>query len=274
MKIIVKPHEVEVINEAMINENEYKINKCFFEFTNEFPEDLTKIALFTKDDKTYKEIILNNECEIPTEVLENDGLCMLGVYVEKIENGELSIRYSPTPDSFLIVEGSYKKDAENSKPITPDELEQYQQALQDAIDELNKKAENGDFDGKDAVINGVNTLQIIAGNNIELEQDGNVLTISSSGSSGGTSNYTELGNKPSINNIELDGNKTLKELGIQPEGEYLTDIPSDYKTQKENDELYQPKGNYLTAIPDKYVTTEDLDKAIQTAIGDAIGGEY
>ena len=37
----------------------------------------------------------------------------------------------------------------------------------------------------------------------------------------GTSNYQELKNKPSINDVELDGNKTLEELGIQPKGEYL-----------------------------------------------------
>ena len=37
----------------------------------------------------------------------------------------------------------------------------------------------------------------------------------------GTSNYQELKNKPSINDVELDGNKTLEELGIQQKGEYL-----------------------------------------------------
>ena len=43
----------------------------------------------------------------------------------------------------------------------------------------------------------------------------------------GTSNYEELTNKPSINNTELDGNKTLDDLGIQPKGDYASkkDIP-------------------------------------------------
>ena len=35
-----------------------------------------------------------------------------------------------------------------------------------------------------------------------------------SGSGSGTSNYNELINKPSINNVELSGNKTLAQLGI------------------------------------------------------------
>lgn len=48
------------------------------------------------------------------------------------------------------------------------------------------------------------------------------------GGEGGTSDYTELTNKPSINNIELVGNKTLDSLGIQAKGDYASssDIPT------------------------------------------------
>lgn len=35
---------------------------------------------------------------------------------------------------------------------------------------------------------------------------------------GGTTNYNELSNKPKINNVELKGNKTLEELGIDLDG--------------------------------------------------------
>ena len=38
----------------------------------------------------------------------------------------------------------------------------------------------------------------------------------------GTTNYTELDNKPKINNVELTGNKTASDLGLQPSGSYLT----------------------------------------------------
>ena len=78
--------------------------------------------------------------------------------------------------------------------------------------------------GADAKINGVNTLTIEAGTNITLDQEGNTLTINSTGGgSGGTSNYNALTNKPKINNVELNGNKTLNDLGIQPAGNYLTE---------------------------------------------------
>ena len=85
------------------------------------------------------------------------------------------------------------------------------------------KGDTGDK-GADAKINGVNTLTIEAGTNITLDQEGNILTINSTGGgSGGTSNYNVLTNKPKINNVELNGNKSLNELGIQPAGNYLTE---------------------------------------------------
>lgn len=85
--------------------------------------------------------------------------------------------------------------------------------------------------GADAKINGVNTLTIEAGTNITLDQEGNTLTINSTGGgSGGTSNYNALTNKPKINNVELNGNKTLNDLGIQPAGNYALESEMPTKT--------------------------------------------
>ena len=49
---------------------------------------------------------------------------------------------------------------------------------------------------------------------------------------GETAEYSSLTNKPSINSIELLGNKTLEDLGIQPSGNYLVD--EDYVHTDEN----------------------------------------
>ena len=85
--------------------------------------------------------------------------------------------------------------------------------------------------GLDAKINGVNTLTIEAGTNITLDQEGNTLTINSTGGgSGGTSNYNALTNKPKINNVELNGNKSLNDLGIQPAGNYALESEMPTKT--------------------------------------------
>lgn len=83
-------------------------------------------------------------------------------------------------------------------------------------------------DGKDAKINGKNSIEIEAGNNITIDNTGNGIRINSTGGgSGGTSNYNDLSNKPKINNVELSGNKSLNDLGIQPAGDYAleSDIP-------------------------------------------------
>lgn len=75
------------------------------------------------------------------------------------------------------------------------------------------------------------------------------------GGSGGTKNYEELENKPLINGLELTGNKTLDDLGIQPKGIYLTEHQdiSHLATKEELEqglETKQPKGTYLTEHQD------------------------
>ena len=67
-------------------------------------------------------------------------------------------------------------------------------------------------------------------------------------STGGTSDYSTLTNKPQIGGVELTGNKSLTDLGIQPAGTYLTEIPAEYVTETE----LNGKG-YLTAVPAEYV---------------------
>lgn len=42
------------------------------------------------------------------------------------------------------------------------------------------------------------------------------------GGGGGSSDYSDLENKPQLNGITLEGNKTLEDVGVQPKGNYLT----------------------------------------------------
>ena len=76
-----------------------------------------------------------------------------------------------------------------------------------------EKGETGDA-GADAKINGVNTLTIQEGENINITQSGSTMTISSTGGGGGTSDYTDLSNKPSVNGVTLNGNKTSNDLEL------------------------------------------------------------
>lgn len=52
------------------------------------------------------------------------------------------------------------------------------------------------------------------GNVLTIDKDGFVVQKEPQGGSGGTSNYNDLSNKPSIDNVELVGNKTAEALGL------------------------------------------------------------
>ena len=71
--------------------------------------------------------------------------------------------------------------------------------------------------------------------------------------------YNKLRNKPNINDVILSGNKSLKDLGIQPEGDYatLSDIPTK-NSELEND------SNFITSedASQLYVTTSEETQEI------------
>lgn len=84
--------------------------------------------------------------------------------------------------------------------------------------------------GKDGFSPVVNTYQTTTGAEITITDKSGTQTVTlSNGRDGkdgkdgaGVDNYPDLTNKPKINGVELDGNKNLSELGIQPKGNYLT----------------------------------------------------
>lgn len=305
MKLIVNAHTVE-IKKTPVNEKEIDITKCVFEFAEEITSEYVKEAYFTYKGETYKQIIVNNECAIPYEVLQEKGTVEIGVVAYLVQNEEEIKRYNPSPAYFDTWLGSLKNNAENSEPITPSEMEQYEQTLQDGLETVNNKieliddalieVENLDIDaekvnttttvtitkkdgtqqtvtildgekgetgasgkdgkdgrdganGRDGYIqyDSYNKLNadyvddsesankfttaiekttwsnkqdtLVSGTNIKTINNQSILgegniTIEGGGGTG-TTDYSNLSNKPSINNITLNGNKTLSDLSIQ-----------------------------------------------------------
>lgn len=134
--------------------------------------------------------------------------------------------------------------------------------------------------------NNINTLYIY---------DGGWRKIGTS-SGGGTSDYNDLENKPKINNVVLEGNLSLEELGIIiPDlKNYVTedalntalleyakksDIPSieGLLSEVKAQELYQPKGNYAlkSDIPDTsgLASKEEVKVAISNQKFKTINGQ-
>ena len=137
MNIQVNPHSIKIIKKDSINEKEININKCYFTFADEITNDYVKEAYFTLGDNTYKMIIENNQCDIPGEVLTQKGRVEIGVVAFLVEDEETIKRYNPKPIYINTLRGSLKN-AKNSQPITPSEMEQFEQALQEALENIDE----------------------------------------------------------------------------------------------------------------------------------------
>lgn len=90
-----------------------------------------------------------------------------------------------------------------------------------------------------------------------------VVAGSGGSSEGGVKTYGELPDKPSIGGVTLVGNKTLDDLNIQPKGNYLTSIPSQYVTETELSNKgyitgYTESDPIFSASPSASITNEDI----------------
>lgn len=122
MNINVSKTQVSITNEYILNYKEYNVNKCYFTFSQEYTQNLVKKAIFVQGTSIIEEPIINNECLIPSEVL-NRGTYELRVYAYQVQDDELLLRYSPTPTLVYVRAGSYIEGAESPEVITPSQLD-------------------------------------------------------------------------------------------------------------------------------------------------------
>ena len=169
LEINVTKDNVKITNKEKVHNGEYKATKCVFAFSEDF-DGLTKKAIFEAQDILIEMLILDNECDIPIEVLSSEYYqCNLRVYgYETGEvNGEqeLKLRYSPTYDTFPIYKGSYIENAQNTEPITPTDKEQIEQAitnLEDTKQDLLISGEN---------LKTINNESLLGSGNLEVITD-------------------------------------------------------------------------------------------------------
>ena len=209
-----------------------------------FPENLkdyTKTINFRTQDGNFFDILDGDTYTLKNNITKYDRVFFYIEFKKQISETEYEV--IKTEVKTLIFNSSFNVDKE-----IPEEEINILDKLIVKIDEATKRANAISQDleekvandyyrgpqgiqgnsGADAKINGINTLTIEAGTNITLDQEGSTLTINSTGGSGGTSNYNALTNKPKINNVELNGNKTSSDLGLQPAGNYAleSEIPT------------------------------------------------
>jgi len=163
MKIIVNPHKCE-IDRTPVNEKEINVTKVEFEFTDEITDEFVKEAYFTLKGNSYKQIIVNNECDIPGEVLAEQGTLEIGVVAFIVENETTIKRYNPSPVYIETWVGSLKN-AQNTEPITPSDKEQIEQAITD----LENNKQDLLVDGEN--IKTINNESLLGSGNLEVITD-------------------------------------------------------------------------------------------------------
>lgn len=122
------------LNDDQVHKHEVNVDTLVFSFSEDYTDDLVKIAVFTNlTGTTYRMTILNNKCVIPYEALQNRGMLVIGVYAYKEENGELQLRYSPTPLAVTVENGSYIDGQDGTILVPALTIEEYEQAIQEAL---------------------------------------------------------------------------------------------------------------------------------------------
>lgn len=234
MKVIVNPHKIELVKDELINEKEIDITRCYFEF-NDIPSDYVKEAYFTYGNSTYKQIIQNDECSIPYEVLEKKGDVELGVVCFEVQDEQTIKRYNPSPVYFSTLIGSLKN-AQNSEPITPTDKEQIEQMLDNIDIDANKvgKITTITITNKDGTTQEV-TLE--DGKSIEYNWVGTQLGIRQEGES--SYEYVDLkGDKGDAGAIKFEIVQQLPTQDIKEDTIYLVPITPDISGNNYEEYIY------------------------------------
>lgn len=274
MKIIADINKVELRDFEPLISGAYRDKTIDVELSPEY-DGLSVWAIF--DRQTVK--VEGGKCYTPT--LER-GTCSVGIYAVRLNNEkEIDLRYSPSPALINIEQGSYNSSLNSASAPTESEVEQIYALIDEAINAGMLKGEKGDkgdpgTPGKDGApgkngytpIKGVDYFDGAKGDKGEKGDRGEQGVKGDRGDKGekgeqgiqglpGTTVYSELSDKPSINGVTLVGNKTLSELGIVN----YDDTEIKRLLANKQDKLTQSQLNNISAVPNK------IDK---TAVGNGL----
>ena len=221
-----------VLSIGFLGEN--KIEKIEFIVPEEYKE-FSKKACFSTIDGTFSKVfdnVTSNILTIDKEITKYNELDCNIQFFKTIDDDEIIAK---TSNLHLVIEDSIvcDDDVENDDPkvLILDSLIEKVTNLDKVISEnetqreeyiknLKSSVENGDFNGKDATINGFNTLNIVAGTNIDLKQENETLEINN------TYQYDDSDLVKKIDNI----NGNFKNYSLITETGNKLDLTIDSKT--------------------------------------------
>ena len=229
------------------NPHYYKMPIEYIAYETANQVKLVFTGLDTSDDSVVKYTILmnldgtiigdtNSNVQLVMEPITSGEVGAVGTLTFNVNDEEVFTYTGATNTANLQIDGTTLPISNEDNTTIKESIDNTNQSLQDFVNEVDStylkivdkfSGSYNDLTDKptipeayvlptasDTVLGGVkvdNTTITI--------QDG---VISANVGTPGTSDYTQLTNKPQIENIELTGNKTLTDLGIQPAGDYIT----------------------------------------------------
>lgn len=243
MKIKVNKNECIMEENEVWNVGDYNVHIVQVDLSSDFDELVNKVRYFV-DENDYDMLISNGIAQVPREATLREGSIKIGVYGYEAETGILV--QSTSPVNKYIASGTYTGEADNTEPLTPTDKQQMETAIQKNTDDINDIKD----DIEDLKDNKQNVL--VSGENIKTINNESILGSGNIDIQVGADDYSDLINKPSINNIVLSGNKSSADLGLQPAGNYaLTqDLNDEIINRQNGDTALQNQIDAITASSD------------------------
>lgn len=255
IKVNRKTSMVYLENTTIGNDGENLQGDIIFSFVDEFVEGQARLEYEIDGEKHF--IVLEEDCETyktPIKsVLTKTGFINIQLVVtEGIDENDIPIFKS---NVFYV----YCNNSINAEIEQPDE---YTQWIDVANAKLNQ-VDNVDIDIKTDEQENV----IVEITKKDGTKESAIVSGVPGGGEGGASTYSELPDKPKINNVTLSGNKSLDDLNIQPKGSYITSekdptVPLHVKNITNTDiqnwnnkSEFSGSYNDLTDIPTNIATT-------------------
>lgn len=119
VNLIINDNKISILTEKELSSGTYKNDMCHFSFSDEWNELKDKFAVFVTKDDAYVKSIVDNECEIPSEISHNAIRFGIGVYAQII-NDEKQIERRDTSNLVYInyYEGAYREGLKESEALS------------------------------------------------------------------------------------------------------------------------------------------------------------
>lgn len=265
-------------NQFLGYEGENEVNKLIFKFEDGFFDGSALLNVHKGEQKgfvTLDKVDETYELEVKNSLLSQKGDVTFQLVITSTE-GKV-IKFNPF---VMTVKDAIDTDVEMPEeyPSWIDEanmkLAEITKAIENAeqvTTEIIEAKENGEFDGKDGFSPSAKVEPTEKGALITITDENGTTTaevLHGQGGSGegGTTNYNALTNKPKINNIELSGNKTLDQLGIQPKGNYANKDEIPTKTSELTNDSNFATENYVDEEIAKFDFIKVVDSLPETGL--------